>query len=182
MGDSQETGLHFAPGSMGSSVLEALAARVGGALLADRRTLATAESCTGGWVSQCLSSVAGSSAWFERGFVSYSNAAKQEMLGVPETTLAAHGAVSQPVAAAMAEGALRHSRADWALAITGIAGPDGGSEEKPVGTVCFAWAGREAGTTTETRHFTGDRQAVRAQAVVCALAGVLGRLADGRLT
>ncbi|MDR2112284.1 MAG: nicotinamide-nucleotide amidase [Candidatus Accumulibacter sp.] len=158
------------------SSLEALAGRVGAALLAERLTLAAAESCTGGWVSQCLTAIAGSSAWFERGFVTYSNAAKQEALGVPEATLVAHGAVSQPVAVAMAEGALRHSRADWAVAITGIAGPDGGSAEKPVGTVCFAWAGRGAGTSAETRHFAGDRQAVRAQSVARALGGLLERL------
>jgi nicotinamide-nucleotide amidase len=160
------------------SSLEALVTRVGAALLAERLTLAAAESCTGGWVSQCLTAIAGSSAWFERGFVTYSNAAKQEMLSVPEATLAAHGAVSQPVAVAMAEGALRHSRADWAAAITGIAGPDGGSDEKPVGTVCFAWAGRDTGTTTETRHFFGDRQAVRAQSVAYVLAGLLERLEE----
>ena len=158
------------------SSLEALAARVGAALLADRLKLATAESCTGGWVSQCLTAIAGSSAWFERGFVTYSNTAKQEMLGVPEASLEAHGAVSQPVAVAMAEGALRHSRADWAVSITGIAGPDGGSAEKPVGTVCFAWSSRNAGTTTETRHFAGDRPAVRAQSVAYVLAGLLERL------
>ena len=166
------------------SALEALAARVGAALLAERLMLATAESCTGGWVSQCLTAIAGSSEWFERGFVTYSNAAKQEMLGVSEATLAAHGAVSQPVAVAMAEGALRHSHADWAVAVTGIAGPTGGSAEKPVGTVCFAWAVRDGATTTETRHFAGDREAVRAQSVACALAGLLQRLAppaDGLL-
>jgi len=122
--------------------LEVLAARLGTALLAERLTLAAAESCTGGWVAQCVTAIAGSSDWFERGFVTYSNAAKQEMLGVPAATLAAHGAVSQPVAVAMAEGALRNSHADWALAITGVAGPSGGSAEKPVGTVCFAWACR----------------------------------------
>jgi nicotinamide-nucleotide amidase len=158
------------------SSLEALAARVGAALFANRLTLATAESCTGGGVSQCLTAIAGSSAWFECGFVTYSNAAKREMLGVPEATLTAHGAVSQPVAVAMAEGALRHSRAGWALAITGIAGPDGGSAEKPVGTVCFAWAARDGGTATETRHFAGDRRAVRAQSVERALKGLLDRL------
>lgn len=160
----------------GQRTLETLAARVGATLLADGLTLAAAESCTGGWVSQCLTAIAGSSEWFERGFVTYSNAAKHEMLGVPEDTLAAHGAVSQPVAVAMAEGALRHSRADWALAITGIAGPAGGSPEKPVGTVCFAWACRDGGTTTETRHFAGDRQAVRVQSVALALSGLLQRL------
>ncbi|MDR0577285.1 MAG: CinA family protein [Candidatus Accumulibacter sp.] len=159
------------------SSLESLAGRVGAALLAGGLTLATAESCTGGWISQCLTAIAGSSAWFERGFVTYSNAAKQETLGVPEAALAAHGAVSQPVAVAMAEGALRHSRADWAVAVTGIAGPGGGSAEKPVGTVCFAWAARDGGTTTETCHFAGDRQAVRARSAARALAGLLERLA-----
>jgi nicotinamide-nucleotide amidase len=158
------------------SSLEALARRVGAALLADRSLLATAESCTGGWVSQCLTAIAGSSEWFERGFVTYSNAAKQEMLGVPEATLAAHGAVSQPVAVAMAEGALAHSRADWSLAITGVAGPTGGSPEKPVGTVCFAWAARDGRITTETRHFPAGREAVRAQAVARALEGLLERI------
>ena len=164
--------------------METLLSQIAAQLLAHKQTLATAESCTGGWVSQCLTAIAGSSAWFERGFVTYSNAAKQEMLGVAEATLAAHGAVSQPVAVAMAEGALRHSRADWAVAVTGIAGPAGGSAEKPVGTVCFAWAVRDGATTTETRHFAGDREAVRAQSVACALAGLLERLAppaDGLL-
>jgi nicotinamide-nucleotide amidase len=163
--------------SFDQTVLEALAARVGQALLAGRLMLVTAESCTGGWTSQCLTAVAGSSAWFERGFVTYSDAAKQEMLGVPEQTLAAHGAVSQAVAVAMAEGALCRSRADWAAAITGIAGPGGGSAEKPVGTVCFAWSGRDAATSAETCHFAGDRQAARAQAVARALTGLLERLA-----
>jgi nicotinamide-nucleotide amidase len=166
------------------SSLEVLAGRVGAALLADRLSLATAESCTGGWVSQCLTAIAGSSEWFERGFVTYSNAAKQEMLSVPEATLAAHGAVSQPVAVAMAEGALARSRADWALAITGVAGPAGGSAEKPVGTICLAWAARDGRTATETRHFSGDREAVRAQSVARALEGLLERLsppAGGRL-
>ena len=118
--------------------LEALAGRLGALLVNEQLKLVTAESCTGGWVAQCLTAIAGSSAWFDRGFVSYSNEAKQEMLGVPADTLAEYGAVSQPVAVAMAEGALRNSRADWAVAITGIAGPTGGSPQKPVGTVCFA--------------------------------------------
>ena len=113
-------------------------ARLGTLLSNEQLKLVTAESCTGGWVAQSLTAIAGSSAWFDRGFVTYSNEAKQEMLGVPADTLAEHGAVSQPVAVAMAEGALRNSRADWAVAITGIAGPTGGSPQKPVGTVCFA--------------------------------------------
>ena len=108
--------------------------------------------------------------------MTYSNAAKIEMLGVSEDTLMAHGAVSQAVAVAMAEGALRHSRADWAIAITGVAGPSGGSASKPVGTVCFAWACHDVRTTTETRHFEGDRTAVRARSVAYALSGLLARL------
>ena len=157
--------------------LEALAAEVGALLCANGQTLAAAESCTGGWVAQCVTAIAGSSAWFERGFVTYSNAAKQEMLGVEAATLAAHGAVSEATAAAMAAGALRHSHADWALAITGIAGPDGGTSEKPVGTVCFGWAGRDAGVDTVTCHFSGDREAIRHQSVAFALEGVLTRAA-----
>lgn len=158
--------------------LEALAARVGALLLANGQWLATAESCTGGWVAQCLTAVAGSSAWFERGFITYANAAKQEMLGVGAETLAAHGAVSEAVAAAMAAGALRHSHADWALSITGVAGPSGGSPEKPVGTVCFGWAGPDGRLESETRHFAGDRAQVRTQSVRHALEGVLQRAAS----
>ena len=164
--------------------LEALAERAGTLLRANGKMLATAESCTGGWVAQCLTAIAGSSEWFERGFVTYSNAAKHEMLGVPGDTLAAHGAVSQAVAVAMAEGALKHSHAHWALAITGIAGPAGGSPEKPVGTVCFAWAADDGRVATETCRFTGNREAVRRQAVAHALAGLveeIGQTAQGML-
>ncbi|GAB4203875.1 MAG: CinA family protein [Tibeticola sp.] len=146
--------------------------------------LATAESCTGGLIAAACTDLAGSSAWFERGFVTYSNAAKTELLGVDATLIARHGAVSEPVARAMAEGALRHSPAQISIAVTGIAGPTGGSAEKPVGTVWFGWSLRGTGgalrTDTEHRHFTGDRAAVRAQTVAHALAGVLARLgADG---
>ena len=155
------------------SLLEALARRVGAALLADRLALATAESCTGGWVSQCLTAIAGSSEWFERGFVTYSNAAKQEMLGVARETLDRHGAVSVATAQAMAQGALQRSRADWSAAITGIAGPGGGSPDKPVGMVCFGWAGPDGFITTEACHFAGSRAEVRAQSVAYALRGVL---------
>ncbi len=162
------------------AALEALAARVGALLLANGQKLATAESCTGGWAAQCLTAIAGSSAWFERGFVTYSNAAKQEMLGVGTETLAAHGAVSEATVAAMAAGALRHSRADWALAITGIAGPDGGTANKPVGTVCFAWAAADSAPVVETHRFAGDRAAVRAQAVAHALCGILDRAATAQ--
>ena len=155
------------------ATLEVLAARVGALLLANGQTLATAESCTGGWVAQCLTAIAGSSAWVERGFVTYSNEAKQEMLGVPGETLQLHGAVSEATAAAMAAGALAHSRADWSLAITGVAGPSGGSPEKPVGLVCFAWADRDGALSVETCRFAGDRESVRAQSVAHALEGLL---------
>src|SRR5689334_15846625 len=120
--------------------MKSLAEQVGARLLDRRLLLATAESCTGGWVSQELTAIAGSSAWFERGFVTYSNAAKEEMLGVRTETLARHGAVSEEVAAEMALGALAHSHASVAVSVTGIAGPSGGSATKPVGMVCFAWA------------------------------------------
>lgn len=149
--------------------LEAMAAQLGQALLARGWMLACAESCTGGWAAQACTAVAGSSAWFERGFVTYSNAAKIELLDVPEAHLVSHGAVSLEVARAMADGVLTHSRAQAAFAITGIAGPTGGTPEKPVGTVCFAWAlsGRE--TQAERVFFAGDRQAVRAQSVAYAI-------------
>lgn len=156
--------------------LASLAAAVGICLQQRGEVLATAESCTGGWVSQCVTAIAGSSAWFDRGFVTYSNAAKTDMLGVDRQTLDRHGAVSEAVALAMAAGALRHSRAQWALAISGVAGPTGGSPEKPVGTVCFAWAGPDAFIACETRHFGGDREAVRRAAVANALQGLLDRL------
>ena len=161
--------------SINPQQLEALAAKVGALLCINGQKLATAESCTGGWVAQCLTAVAGSSDWFERGFVTYSNEAKSEMLGVEAETLLAHGAVSEATAAAMAAGALRHSRADWALAVTGIAGPGGGSKDKPVGMVCFGWAAFDGRVDTQTRHFTGDREQVRAQSVAHALQGVLER-------
>ena len=155
--------------------LETLAVQVGDLLLVNGQKLATAESCTGGWVAQCLTAIAGSSEWFERGFVTYSNEAKQEMLGVEKETLVKHGAVSEATACAMAAGALRHSHADWALSITGIAGPAGGSADKPVGTVCFAWAGPEGQRDIETRHFSGSREEIRTQSVYQALKGLLTR-------
>jgi nicotinamide-nucleotide amidase len=134
--------------------------------------LATAESCTGGWIAKLCTDLAGSSVWFERGFVTYSNEAKQDMLGVNTATLAQYGAVSEPVVAEMAAGVLLHSRAQIALSVSGIAGPTGGTASKPVGTVCFGWA-REGGEVhTETCHFTGDRDAVRLQSVEYALRGV----------
>ena len=156
--------------------LEKLAERVGMALLERGKWLAVAESCTGGWVAQALTAITGSSAWFDRGFVTYSNAAKTDMLAVPHTTLERHGAVSEATARAMAQGTLAYSRADWALAITGIAGPSGGTPDKPVGTVCFAWAERDGGCEAQTCRFDGDRAAVREQSVAHALSGLLARI------
>lgn len=150
-----------------------LAATAGQLLLARNESLTLAESCTGGGLACAITEIAGSSAWFERGFVTYSNAAKSELLGVPEITIERHGAVSEATARAMAEGALAHSPAHWAIAITGIAGPSGGSAEKPVGTVCFAWAGRDLGCQAQTRCFNGERSAVRAQSVAYALRGLI---------
>jgi len=135
--------------------------------------IVTAESCTGGWVAQELTAIAGSSAWFDRGFVTYSNEAKQEMLGVRAQTLKEHGAVSEQTAIEMAQGALERSRASVALAITGIAGPAGGTPAKPVGTVCFAWATKGRPARAETKRFSGDREAVRRQSVEYSLATVL---------
>lgn len=156
--------------------LQALAAQLGEAALARGWMLVTAESCTGGWVSQVLTAVAGSSSWFDRGFVTYSNAAKVELLGVSAADLQTHGAVSETVVAQMAGGALAHSAARAALAVSGIAGPGGGSADKPVGTVCFGWATDGAVASSETCHFVGDRAAIRRQAVAHALGGLLRRL------
>lgn len=149
-----------------------LAARVGQALRAKELLLATGESCTGGGVAQAVTEIAGSSGWFERGFIVYSNASKTEMLDVPAALIARHGAVSVEVAAAMAEGALANSHAHVALSTTGIAGPGGAVPGKPVGTVCFGWT-RGAHTHTEHLVLGGGRQAVREQTVVHALQGLL---------
>jgi nicotinamide-nucleotide amidase len=156
--------------------LYGLAVQVGRAASARRWLVATAVSCTGGLVAGAITAVAGSSAWFDRGFVTYSNEAKIEQLGVSLETLATYGAVSTQTAAAMAAGALRASRAQWAVAITGVAGPGGGSIEKPVGMVCFGWAspGR---VTSEQRQLKGDRAEVRRESVRIALAGLVDRLA-----
>lgn len=152
-----------------------LAQRVGAALKERALLLVTAESCTGGWTAMALTSVAGSSDWFERGYVTYSNAAKREELGVSEETLRRHGAVSEETAREMAAGALRKGRGQLALAITGVAGPTGGTPAKPVGTVCFAWA-LGGKIVSETRRFDGDRESVRRQSVLRALQGVLEML------
>ncbi|MDD2701684.1 MAG: nicotinamide-nucleotide amidase [Sideroxydans sp.] len=161
--------------------MDVLAAQVGAALKSHGMLLATAESCTGGGIAQAVTSVAGSSAWFDRGFVTYSNLAKQQMLGVQEATLIAYGAVSEATVREMVEGALRNSTAQLALAVSGIAGPDGGTPDKPVGTVWFAWA-LANGITTAVRHqLPGNRDEVRAQAVRVALQGVLKRLSQNTL-
>src|SRR5476649_1239398 len=158
---------------MPSDTLTTLATLLGARLRAKGLMLTTAESCTGGWVAQAVTAIAGSSDWFERGFVTYSDAAKQEMLGVSARTLAAHGAVSEETAREMAIGALAHSRAQVALSITGIAGPGGGSADKPVGTVCIAWSLKRGVVSAETRQFKGNRESVRRQSVIAALQGVL---------
>jgi nicotinamide-nucleotide amidase len=153
-------------------------------LLADRLreagwTLATAESCTGGLVAAACTELAGSSDWFERGFVTYSNAAKMELLGVDAALIEAHGAVSEPVARAMAAGATERARTALALAVTGVAGPSGGSTAKPVGTVWFGWHLPDGALQSERCRFSGDRAAVRAAATRHALAGLLRRLPAG---
>ena len=148
--------------------LAAAVRAVADTLLRRQWMLATAESCTGGMVAAACTDLAGSSAWLERGFVTYSNAAKTQMLGVDAQLITSHGAVSEPVARAMAQGALQHSAAQVALAITGVAGPGGGSEAKPVGTVWFAFAG-PWGVHSEVQHFGGDRAAVRRAAALHAL-------------
>ena len=147
----------------------ALVGAIGEALRARGEQLATAESCTGGLIAAACTSVAGSSDWFERGFVTYSNEAKSESLGVPAALIAAHGAVSEPVARAMVEGALAHSKAQWAVAVTGIAGPGGAVPGKPVRTVCLALAHRATVLLAARLQFDGDRSAVREQTVQRAL-------------
>jgi nicotinamide-nucleotide amidase len=156
--------------------LDALATLVGTRLKEKGLALATAESCTGGWVAQVVTSVSGSSEWFDRGFVTYSNDAKREMIGVRAETLDRHGAVSEETAREMAAGALAASRAQIALAITGVAGPTGGTPQKPVGMVCFAWVVRGGPVDSATKHFAGDREAVRRESVIFALQGVVDRV------
>jgi nicotinamide-nucleotide amidase len=162
--------------STNDAQLRQLAAQVGAHLLASRRLLVTAESCTGGWIGKAATDIAGSSAWFLGGAVVYSNALKQRVLGVTEETLARSGAVSEQAVRAMAEGALAQLGGDVAIAVSGIAGPDGGTLDKPVGTVWFAWSWRKEGqieTTADRRLFSGDRELVRRQTVVHALERVL---------
>ena len=145
------------------AALAALAGDLGRTLSTAGLRLALAESCTGGWIAKVVTDIAGSSTWFERGFVSYSNEAKIELLGVPAEVLTHEGAVSEAVVRLMAEGALQRSRADVAIAVSGIAGPGGGSAQKPVGMVCFAWSRLGSATVLETVVFPGDREAVRRQ-------------------
>lgn len=150
-----------------------------GELLHQRQqSVTTIESCTGGGIAQALTSVAGSSNWFHRGFVTYSNQAKTEMVGVPAETIGSFGAVSEEVAQLMALGGQNTAGADYAVAVTGIAGPDGGSAAKPVGMVCFGWASPSGLGETTTRVFDGDRTGIRDAAVAFALDGLLARLRE----
>lgn len=153
--------------------LQQLAGELGAKMLAHGWMLTTAESCTGGWVGQLITTLPGSSQWYERGFITYSNAAKVEMLGVPEDTLATHGAVSEQTASAMAAGALAHSHAQAALAISGIAGPGGGTPQKPVGLVCYGWALEDGTLMSSTCRLDGDREEIRSRAVAAALRGLI---------
>ena len=170
------------PNALMTDLVQAEVAILADALRARGWRIATAESCTGGRIAGCCTDLAGSSDWFERGFVSYSNAAKTELLGVDAALIEAQGAVSEPVALAMAEGALRQSRADLAVAVTGVAGPGGGSTAKPVGTVWLAWAWRDAAgqvcRLAQHQRFDGDRAAVRLATVACALQGLIDWLAE----
>ncbi len=154
------------------------AQQLGALLLRERLMLATAESCTGGGVAYAVTQISGSSAWFDRGFVTYSNESKIKVLGLSPIYLRDFGAVSEPVARSMALGCLNHSLAQTAVAVTGIAGPEGGTVEKPVGTVCFAWAMRRDAAVapwvrTATRLFDGDRASVRTQSIIEALDGLI---------
>ena len=150
-----------------------LAAQVGAALKARGLALATAESCTGGWIGEAVTAVPGSSEWYERGFITYTNVAKREMLGVAAATLDRFGAVSPETVKEMVTGALANSHAQIAIAVSGVAGPSGGTPAKPVGTVCIAWGKRGGEPIAEVRLFPGDREAVRRQSVACGLSGIL---------
>jgi nicotinamide-nucleotide amidase len=166
---------------MADKRLYKLAEKVGAALKARALMLVTAESCTGGGIGAAITAVPGSSDWFERGFITYTYISKREMLGVKTGTLEKHGAVSEPTVKEMVAGALANSHAQVAVAVSGTAGPTGGMPDKPVGTVCLAWALRNGESVVETRHFAGDREAVRRRAVERSLAGVLELLNPVRL-
>ena len=164
-------------------ILNNIAARAGELLVRQCARVATAESCTGGWIAQAITAVPGSSAWFEAGFVTYSNAMKRRLLKVPGEYLEgadAPGAVSEPTVEAMADGARALAGTEWAVATSGIAGPDGGTEKKPVGMVWIAWAGPEGGCTSEVFYFSGDRERIRFQAVEAALEGLISRIGTPR--
>jgi nicotinamide-nucleotide amidase len=161
---------------MDDITLQDLAITVGSALAEQGLMLASAESCTGGWVGQVITSIAGSSTWYERGFITYTDIAKREMLGVSSVTLKQYGAVSEETAYEMAEGALARSHAQVSVAITGIAGPGGGTAEKPVGMICMAWIIKEGLARTETYYFSGNREETRRQSVAAALRGVIDLL------
>lgn len=162
-------------------MLTELAYRCGMVLLQRGLQVATAESCTGGGIAEAITRIEGSSAWFRQGWVTYSNAAKVAQLGVPQVLLDAHGAVSHEVVVAMAEGARQHANADWAVAVSGVAGPGGGSAEKPVGTVWLAWAGRHE-THVQCQHFAGDRAQVREQTVMLALEELINQVCRSELS
>ena len=153
-----------------------LVQRLAETLQAHQMKVVVAESCTGGGIAQAMTDIPGSSEWFERGFVSYSNESKMELLNVSPETLDTYGAVSVETAAEMARGALQNSHAQISVAVTGIAGPDGGTADKPVGTVCFAWCSNTVGTVTTSTRFKGDRQAVRIQSTLMAVEGLLEML------
>ena len=161
---------------MNSNLNLALAAEnLGHFLNKHHSRIVTAESCTGGWLAQCITDIAGSSAWFDRGFITYSNESKADMLNVKSETIEQFGAVSAEVARQMTQGALQNSQADYAIAITGIAGPTGGSPEKPVGTVYIAWQKRTESAVVTLEHFRGDRQEIRQLAVYTALNLITGK-------
>lgn len=149
--------------------------RLSASLLSREMMVVVAESCTGGGIAKAMTDLPGSSHWFERGFVTYANVAKTEMLGVSTETLQTHGAVSEQTAIEMAEGALARSHAGISVAVTGIAGPDGGTDQKPVGTVCFAWS-HDRTTRSATAQFSGDRESIRAKSVMMAIQGLLDML------
>ncbi len=165
---------------MSNPSLLTLAQSLGAAFKARGYMLALAESCTGGLTAQSITSIAGSSAWFDRGFITYSNQSKIEMLGVLQQTLDQFGAVSEHTAAEMATGALKNSQSHIAGSITGIAGPDGGLATKPVGTVCFAWAELHKPVITITKHFNGTRDSIRQQAAMLMMTGLIAQLESGK--
>ncbi|XXN62448.1 nicotinamide-nucleotide amidase [Enterobacter ludwigii] len=158
---------------MNDEQLQQLSRRIGEQLKKQQATVTAAESCTGGWIAKVFTDISGSSAWFERGFVTYSNEAKQQMVGVQDTTLQQHGAVSEQTVREMATGAAKAAAAEYAIAVSGIAGPDGGTPDKPVGTVWFAIVGPEGRVLAQRQIFSGDRDAVRRQSVAWALQTLL---------